>query len=225
LGTNFQSVSKKSRVKTVRETTEIIEHKCSPACFRPDKRPKPTNLRKVSLGFVYVAADGKCYLKEGFRNWMQVLGLTFTWSIEGFTLMWEPAEQLHIHSPGGRTIGKHVAEKEIRPDENYHFTQAAKKAKQKGRKLVETERSYGAVAKRIIGVAPKRRRVPKGTGRGAPGMPRSSFSKEVVRLKSEGIPERIAVDAMVKWSSDHGHPIAGPFKTSIKQRTRRWYQQ
>ena len=155
---------------------------------------------------------------------MEVLGLSFTWSVYGFTLMWEPAEQLHIHSPGGRTIGKHVAEKEIRPDENYHFTQAAKKAKQKGRKLVETERSYGAVAKRIIGVAPKQRRVPKGTGRGAPGTPRSPFSKEVVRLKSEGIPEWIAVDAMVKWSSDHGHPIAGPFKTSIKQRTRRWYR-
>jgi hypothetical protein len=68
---------------------------------------------------------------------MQVLGLTFTWSIEGFTLMWEPAEQFHIHSPGGRTIGKHVDEKEIRPDEHYHFTQAAKKEKQKGRKLVE----------------------------------------------------------------------------------------
>jgi hypothetical protein len=154
---------------------------------------------------------------------MQVLGLTFAWTIEGFTLMWQPAEQLHIHSPGRRTIGKYVDEKEIRPDENYHFAQAAKKARQKGRKLVETERSYGAVAKRIIGVAPKRRRIPKGIGRGAPGIPRSPFSKEVVRLKSEGILESIAVDAMVKWSSDNGLPIAGPFKTSIKQRTRRWY--
>jgi hypothetical protein len=155
---------------------------------------------------------------------MQVLGLTFTWSIEGFTLMWEPAEQLHIHSPGGRTIGKYVDEKEIRPDENYHFTQAAKKEKQKGRKLIETERSYGAIARKIIGVAPKRRRLPKGTGRGAPGMPRSPFSKEVVRLKSEGMQESLAVDTMVKWSTDHGYPIAGPFKTSIKQRTRRWYR-
>lgn len=222
--TKFQNVSKHSRVKTVRETTRTIEHKCTPACFRQGKRPKPKNLHKVDLGYVYIAPDGKCYSKEGFGNWMQVLGLTFTWSIEGFTLMWEPAEQLHLHSPGGRTIGKHVDEREIRPDENYHFTQAAKKAKQKGRKLVETERSYGAIAKKIIGVAPKRSRVPKGTGRGAPGMPRRPFSKEVVRLKSEGISESFAVDAMVKWSTDHGHPIAGPFKTSIKQRTRRWYR-
>lgn len=155
---------------------------------------------------------------------MEVLGVSFTWSVYGFTLMWEPAEQFHIHSPGGRTIGKHVDEKEIRPDENYHFTQAAKKAKQKGRKLVETERSYRAVAKKIIGLAPKRSREPKGTGRGAPGMPRSDFSKAVVRLKSEGVLESLAVDAMVRWSSDHGLPIAGPFKTSIKQRTRRWYR-
>jgi hypothetical protein len=225
LRTNFQNVSKKSRIKTVRETTETIEHKCTAACFRPERRrPKPKNLHKVDLGYVYVAPDGKCYSKRGFGNWMQVLGLTFAWTIEGFTLMWEPAEQLHIHSPGGRTIGKYVDEKEIRPDENYHFAQAAKKARQKGRKLVETERSYGAVAKRIIGVAPKRSRVPKGTGRGAPGMPRSPFSKEVVRLKNEGVPEGHAVEAMVKWSTDHGHLIAGPFKTSIKQRTRRWYR-
>jgi hypothetical protein len=155
---------------------------------------------------------------------MEVLGLSFAWSVYGFTLMWEPAEQFHIHSPGGRTIGKHVDEKEIRPDEKYHFTQAAKKEKQKGRKLVDSERSYGAIAKKIIGVAPKRSRVPKGTGRGAPGIPRSPFSKEVVRLKREGIPERLAVIAMVKWSTDQGHPIAGPYKTSIKQRTRRWYR-
>lgn len=138
--------------------------------------------------------------------------------------MWEPAEQFHIHSRGGKTIGKIVDEKEVRPDENYHFTQAAKKAKQKGRKLVETERFYRTVAKRIIGLAPKRSREPKGTGRGAPGMPRSDFSKAVVRLKNEGVPERLAVDAMVKWSSDHGLRIAGPYKTSIKQRTRRWYR-
>lgn len=222
--TNFQNVSKKSRIKTVRETIETIEHKCSPACFRPEKRPKPKNLRRVNLGYVYVGPDGKCYSSRGFGNWTEVLGLEFGWSAEGFTLMWESAEQLHIHSRGGKTIGKIVDEKEIRPDENYYFTEAAKKAKKKGRKLVDTERSYRAVAKRIIGLAPKRSREAKGTGRGAPGMPRSDFSKAVVRLKNEGVPERLAVDAMVRWSSDHGLPIAGPYKTSIKQRTRRWYR-
>jgi hypothetical protein len=155
---------------------------------------------------------------------MEVLGVTFGWSIEGFTLMWEPAEQMHIHSRGGRTIGKIVDEKEIRPGERYYFTQAAKKAKQKGRRLVDTERSYGAIAKEIIGLAPKRSREPKGTGRGAPGLPRSAFSKEVVRLRAEQKPENVAVDAMVKWSRDHGHPVAGPYKTSIKQRVMRWYR-
>src|SRR5207237_6881226 len=103
----------------------------------------------------------KCYSRRGIGDWMEVLGLTFTWSIEGFTLMWEPADQMHIHSPGGRTIGKIVDEKEIRPDEKYYFTQAASKAKQKGHRLVETERSFGAVAKRIIGLAPTRTREPK----------------------------------------------------------------
>jgi hypothetical protein len=155
---------------------------------------------------------------------MEVLGLTFAWTAEGFTLMWQPAEELHIHSPGGRTIGKIVDEKEIRPDEKYHFTQAANKAKQKGKKLVETERSYGAIAKKIIGLAPKRSREPKGTGRGAPGIPRSLCSKEVVRLKAEQIPEDLAIDAMVKWSREHDQPIAGPHRTSIKQRVRRWYR-
>jgi hypothetical protein len=224
LRTNFQTVSKKIRINTVRETTETIEHKCTPSCLRPEKRPKPKNLRRVNLGCVYVAPDGKCYSSRGFGNWIEVLGLEFGWSAEGFTLIWEPAEQLHIHSRGGKTTGKIVNEKIIRPDEKYHFTQAAKKEKKKGRKLVETERSYGSIAKKIIGMAPKRSRVPKGTGRGAPGIPRSPFSKEVVRLKSEGIPENHAIDAMVKWSTDHRHPIAGPFKTSIKQRTRRWYR-
>lgn len=222
--TKFQNVSKHSRIKTVRETTETIEHKCTPACFRPEKRPKPKNLYKVNLGSVYVAPDGKCYSRRGLGSWMEVLGLTFAWTAEGFSLMWEPAEQLHIHSRGGRTIGKTVDEKEIRPNEKYHLTQAANKAKQKGRRLVETERSYGAIAKRIIGLAPKRSREPKGTGRGAPGMPRSAFSKEAVRLKAEGIPESVAVDAMVQWSLNHGCPIAGPHRTSIKQRVMRWYR-
>lgn len=222
--TNFQKISRQSRIKTVRETTETIEHKCSPACFKPETRVKPRHLHKVNLGDIYIAPDGKFYSKRGFGNWMEVLGLTFTWSADGFTLMWEPAEQLHIHSPGGRTVGKLVDEKEIRPDEKYHLTQAANKAKQKGRRLLEAERTFGAIAKGIIGLAPKRSRAPKGTGRGAPGIPRSPFSKEVVRLKTEGIPERVAVDAMVKWSRDHGQPVAGPHRTSIKQRVMRGYR-
>jgi len=155
---------------------------------------------------------------------VEVLGLTFGWSAEGFTLIWERAEQLHIHSPGGRTIGKYVNEKEIRPDEKYHFIEAAKREKQKGRRLVETERSYGAIAKEIIGLAPKRSRKSKGIGRGAPGAPRSEFSREVVRLKTKGVLESVAIEAMVKWSRDHGRPIAGPFKTSIKQRVKRGYR-
>lgn len=54
-------------------------------------------------------------------------------------------------------------------------------------------------------------------------MPRSDFSKEVVRLKTEGIPESVAVDGMIKWSLDHNYAIAGPHRTSIKQRVMRWY--
>lgn len=137
LKTKFRQVagSKHSRIKTVRETIETIEHKCTSACFRREKRANPKNLQKVNLGYVYVSPDGKCYSRTGIANWMEVLGLTFGWSPEGFTLIWKPAEQLHIHSQGGRTIGKIVDEKEIRPDEKYHFTEAVKKAKRRAESL------------------------------------------------------------------------------------------
>ncbi len=83
--------------------------------------------------------------------------------------VFKPTVQLHIRSPGGRTVAKAVTGKEIRPDEEYHAREAAKKLKRKGRKLKEAQRFLDAEAAKIIQHAPKKRKAPKGTGRGVSG--------------------------------------------------------
>lgn len=45
--------------------------------------------------------------------------------------MWEPAEQFHIHSRGGKTIGKIVDDKEIRPDEIITLLRLRRRQKRK----------------------------------------------------------------------------------------------
>lgn len=226
MATKFRKVkgSKQSRIKTVQETTETIEHHCTPVCFKPQIRAKPKNLHKVNLGDIHVAPDGRCYSRRGGGEWLEIVALNFGIAEGRFVIMFEPGEQPHIHSHGGRTIGKITCEKEIRVGEMYHFVEAAKKSKRKGRKLIETQRYFGAIARDVIGKAPKRKRATKGTGRGAPGVPRSPFSKELVRLMTEGTSKTRAVELMVSWSRDHGHPVAGSYKTGIKQRVGRWYR-
>ena len=138
--------------------------------------------------------------------------------------MFKPTVQLHIHSPGGRTIAKAVTRKEIRPDEEYHAREAAKKLKRKGHKLKEAQMFLDAEAKKVIRLAPKKRKPLKGTGRGAPGQPRSSFSKEVVSLRDAGMLEGAVVERMTAWLRKHGQPATPLHRDVIKRRVHRWFK-
>jgi hypothetical protein len=115
--------------------------------------------------------------------------------------MFEPAIQLHIHSPGGRTYAKAVKKKEIKVDEAFHAREAAKKLKRKVSNSREAQNYLDAEAARIIPHAPKSRKRPEGIGRGAPGEPRSDFSREVIRLFNEDVSEKRAVQVMLESHS------------------------
>jgi hypothetical protein len=134
--------------------------------------------------------------------------------------MFEPTIQHHIHSPGGKTISKYVTEKEIRVDAAFHAQEAAKKLKPKVRNLREAQNYLDAQAAKVIHHAPKSRKQIKGTGRGAPGAPRSDFSKEVVRLFNENQSEKKAVEIMLDWIKHHEK---SPQKTSVKKQVHYWY--
>lgn len=220
---NSQLVKESSRVKTVKETTKVHEHKCTPECFKPVRSPTPPGLRRVSLGYVYVSSDGGFYMKWGKGEWLPVEGMEFLHGPGGVLRMFRPTVQLHIHSPGGRTIAKAVTRKEVRPGEEYHAREAAKKLKRKGRKLREAQNFLDAEAAKVIRHAPKKRKPPKGTGRGAPGQPRSPFSKEVVRLHAAGVPESAAVEQMIVWLKERGEPVTPLRRDNIRKRVRRGF--
>lgn len=213
---------KKTRVKIVKETAEFSVHQCGPACLNPPPRPTPKNLRKISLGYIYNSDEG-FFIKWGKDDWLPVEGVTFCRTTDGrLVKMFEPAIQLHIHSPGGKTYAKAVQEKEIKVDEAFHAREAARKLKRKVSSLREAQNYLDAEAARIIPHAPKSRRQPKGVGRGAPGEPRSDFSREVVRLFNEGVGEENAVRMMLEWIKRHEN---SPHKTSVKKLVRRWYSE
>jgi len=218
---NSQLVKESSRIKTVKETTKVHEHKCTPECFRPVRRPTPPGLRRVSLGHVYVSSDGGFYMKWGKDEWLPVEGMDFLHGHGGVLRMFRPTVQLHIHSPGGRTMAKAVTQKEVRPDEGYHAQEAAKKLKRKGRGLKEAQNFLDSEAAKVIQYAPKRRKSPKGTGRGAPGQPRSPFSKEVVRLREAGMRESAVVEQMTVWLRESGQPATPLHRDSIRRRVHR----
>lgn len=216
-------VKESSRIKTVKETTKVREHKCTPECFKPVRRPTPPGLRRVSLGYVYMSTDGGFYMKWGKDDWLPVEGMDFLHGPDGLLRMFKPTVQLHIHSPGGRTVAKAVTRKEVRPDEEHHVREAAKKLKRKGRNLKEAQSYLGAEAAKVIRRAPKKRKPAKGTGRGAPGQPRSPFSKEVVRLRDAGIPESTVVERMTAWLRENGQHITPLHRDGIRKRVRRWF--
>jgi hypothetical protein len=222
MSTRFLPTGKKTRNKTVRETTEFSEHRCGPACLNPPPRPTPKNLRRVSLGYIYNSDEG-FFVKRGKNDWLPVVGLTFCGTPDGrLVKMFEPAIQLHIHSPGGRTYAKAVKEKEIKVDEVFHAREAARKLKPKVSNLREAQNFLDAEVARIIPHAPKSRKQPKGTGRGAPGEPRSDFSRAVIRLFNEDVAEKNAVQMMLEWIKNHEN---SPHKTSVRKLVRRWYSE
>ena len=212
------------KIKHVEETTKTYEHKCTPACFKQHRRPTPPDLRRVSLGYVYVSSDGGIYAKWKDDEWLPIEGMDFGYMHGGqLVRMFKPSVQLYIHSPGGRTIAKEVKQKEIRPDERYHAREAAKKRKRKGDNLKETQRFLDAEAAKEIPHAPKKRKPPKGTGKGAPGQPRSPFSKRVVSLRDAGTPEHKVVEQMIPWVREQGQPVTPRDRAGIKKRVHRWF--
>ena len=219
--TRFTSTGKpKTRVKVIKETTEFSEHRCTKDCLSSPPRPMPKNLRRISLGYIYDSDEGY-FIKWGKNDWLQVVGLTFAGASGGrLVKMFEPAFQMHIHSPGGRTIARATKEKEIRANESFFAQEAAKKKKRKGYNLRQTQNYLGAEAAKVISHAPKKRRKPKGVGRGAPGRPRSEFSKKVVSLFNEGRTEPAAVGLMTQWCKEQ---MPAPQESSVKKLVHRWY--
>lgn len=217
-------IKERSSIKTIKETTKVYEHNCTPECFRQVHRPTPPGLRRVSLGYVYMSSDGGFYTKWGKGEWLPVEGMDFCYgSGGGMMRMFKPTVQLHIHSPGGRTIAKAVTRKQIRPGEEYYAQEAAKKLKRKGRKLKEAQNFLGAEAAKVIHHAPKKRTTPKGTGRGAAGLPRSPFSKEVVSLREAGMSESAVVEQMITWLREHGQPATPLHRSGVRKRVHRWF--
>jgi hypothetical protein len=217
-------IEESSRIKTVEETMKVYEHKCTAECFKPLRRPTPPDLRRVSLGYVYMSSNGGIYTKWGKGGWLPVDGMDFGQKTNGALFkIFHPTVQLHIHSPGGRTLAKTVTEKEITPDEKYHAQEAVKIRKRKGDNLKETLRFFGPIAREEIHYAPKKRRPPKSTGRGAPGQPRRPFSKKVVSLRNEGMTEHQVVNEMIIWLREQGQSVTPPQRSSIRKRVHRWF--
>src|SRR4051812_35721934 len=97
-------MKKTSKVKTVKETTILREHRCTEECFKPARRRTPPNLRRVSLGYIYMSSNGRFYHPWGEGEWLSVEGVDFLHRQDGALIkMFKPTEQLHIHSHGGRT--------------------------------------------------------------------------------------------------------------------------
>lgn len=224
MGLKSRTVKKSSNVKTIRETTTIYEHTCTPECFRRVRRPTPPDLRRVSLGYIYMSSDGGFYHPWGSGDWLAVEGVDFAHRQGGkLMMMFKPTVQLHIHSPGGRTTSKRVTHTNIRPGAGYYAQEAAKKIRHEGANLQATQRFLASEAAKVIPHAPKKRKPPKGTGRGAPGYPRSSFSKQVVALSDANMAEDKIVEHMIVWLREHGKPATPLHRNSIRKRVHRWF--
>ena len=138
--------------------------------------------------------------------------------------MFKPTVQLHIHSPGGRTIAIGTTEKEIELNEQYHIREATKKRMRKGDNLRDIQRFHAVEAAKEAPYALKKRKPPKGTGKGAPGQPRSPFSKQVVSLRDVGTPEHEVVERMILWLRERGQPATPRDRAGIKKRVHYWFQ-
>lgn len=220
--------SKKEKIKTVKVTTKMIEHRCSDECFKPRHKPAPKGLRKVNLGFVYQDKEGKVYIKWKDDNWLQVKGLKFCYRTDGKLIkMFEPAEQMHIHSRGGRTVGNIVRKRDIRVNVDYHAKEAVKKLKRKGSNRKDAQRYFNSKVAEDIPKAPKHKKA-KGMGRGAPGVPRdkTGTAQEIIRLINERKTQQQVFNEVIDWRKAQTPPlpVAGPHQTNIKRLIHRWWK-
>lgn len=215
--------SKKQKIKTVKVTTELSEHICTPDCFHNRSRKKTRNLKKVSLGYVYQDDEGRVFNEWGEDDFLEVTGVDFLSDSTGrLILMFHPREQLHIHSPGGKTTSKTTTEREFRPSTDYHAVEAAKKLK-RGRNNLRQAQSYlASKAAEVIPPAPKRKKPIKGTGRGAPGMPRGELGREIVRLLQTGIGKSEVLKKSIEFAQARKMPVAGLHLKKIKKQVDFW---
>src|SRR5262249_23531435 len=196
------------KVKVVRETIKISEHRCTGECFRPTRAGVPKGMRRVNLGHVYVSPNGTVYSNMD-GDWLPVEGITFGSTSDGRLLrILQPAVQIHIHSPGGRTIAKASTYRNLKADESYLAQEVARKLKRDGHSLRDAQNYLRAEARKVIPPAPKRRSLPKGSGRGAPGVPRSALGSRILDLMAKGKPEHKTLREVLEWRRDKGLPIA-----------------
>lgn len=215
--------SKKKQVKIVEIITEESEHTCTEKCFKQIKKPAPEGLMKVDLGYIYQDFEGRCYKEQGDNDWLEVDGLTFLRGHGGLHLMFHPTHQLHIHSRGGKTIEKTTVKRDARVTDEFHSIEAAKKHKRKGLNLKESLTKYSSDIKKVIPKAPKRKMPVKGTGRGAPGIPRTEMAREIVKIIGKGKNKKEAFTEIIEWAKTNSKEIAGPHKINIKKQVNRWW--
>jgi hypothetical protein len=216
--------ARKEKTKTIDIITEESVHVCTDECFKPRKKRKPRGLQKVSLGHIYQDEEGSFYHEWGDGDWLEITGVTFLGASKGKVhLMFEPKEQLHIHSPGGKTIAQTTKQRNSRKDYDYYSEEAAKKLKRKGYNRGESLKKISSKVSEVIPKAPKRKKPVKGTGHGALGVPRTPLTKEIVRLINQDKSKKQVLSEVTEWAKNNSISVAGPHKIKIKKQVDRWW--
>lgn len=209
--------------KTVDIVTEQSEHLCTDDCFEPREKIKPRGLKKIPLGYVYQDNKGRFFQEFGEGEWLEVTGLLFSIASGGACLIFEPKEQLHIHSRGGKTVARTTSQRNSEADYDYYSSEAAKKLKKKGLNLRNSLEKIASKVKEEIPKAPKKRKPVKGTGHGAAGVPRTPLTEEVVRLIGAGKSKTQVLNEMLQWAVNNSISVAGPHKNNIKKLVDYWW--
>jgi len=211
------SGSRKEQLKTVRVITEEQEHVCNENCLRPRRKRKPHGLRPIDLGYVYQDSRGRVYRKVGEDYWLEVTGLDFLHGSGGLHIVFIPKEQLHIHSPGGRTTAMTSEQHDDLGSVSYHAGSAAAILRTENRNLKEVREILGSEAARVIPRSPKKKKPSSGRGRGAPGEPRSARGRKIIDLINDGLSKAKVLSGTITWAKENGENVAGPYGRTIKQ--------
>lgn len=215
--------SRKTKIKTIKIITEDLEHVCSDECLRPRKKLKPRGLKKFDLGLIHRDKDGRFYHPWGENDWLEVTGMTFLNGPKGLHLMFHPKDQLHIHSLGGKTLTQSTKKSNFSPGHEYHAEEAAKSLKRKGYNLKTSLNEVDSKVRKHIPKSPRKKQPIKGTGRGGPGIPRTSLAEEIVRLIDNGLSKKVVLQQTITWAIENSLQVAGPYKNNIKKQLDRWW--
>ena len=213
----------KKETKTIDIITEEREHVCTEDCFKPRKRVKPRGLKKIFLGYIYQDNKGRFFQKLEDGKWLEVTGITFSIASGGAYLVFKPKEQLYIHGRGWKTTTLTTRKRASEADYDYYSTEAAKKLKGRGLNLRESLDKISAKVKEEIPKAVRSKKPVKGTGHGAPGIPRTPLSEKIVKLINEGKSWAEVLESTMKWAESNSMNIAGPHKHKIRRQVTRWW--